>query len=109
MKYRTIYREMTVEWMKLRIKPMIGSIRKQKATNSEQQEEKRIQNNENSVSSLWDNFKRSDIHIIGVLEGEEKEHFQARVQEKPTDKGVLKSLNVPKLSDPCHGYTTILP
>ena len=29
MKYRTIYRETTVEWMKLRIKSMIWNIRKQ--------------------------------------------------------------------------------
>ena len=37
---------------------------------SEQQEEKRIQRNEDSISSFWDNFKRSNIHIIGVPEGE---------------------------------------
>ena len=37
------------------------------------QEEKRIQKNEESISSLWDNFKRSNILIIGVPEGEEKE------------------------------------
>ena len=28
---------------------------------------------EDSISSLWDNFKRSNIHIIGVPEGVEKE------------------------------------
>ena len=37
---------------------------------SEQQEEKRIQRNEDSISSFWDNFKRSNIQIIGVPEGE---------------------------------------
>ena len=37
------------------------------------QEEKRIQKTEDSISSLWDNFTRSNIHIIGVPEGEEKE------------------------------------
>ena len=36
----------------------------------EQQEEKRIQKNEDSVNSLWDNFKRSDICIIEMPEGE---------------------------------------
>ena len=36
----------------------------------EQQEKKK---NEDSVSNLWDNFKHSNIHIIGVPEGEEKE------------------------------------
>ena len=34
---------------------------------------KRIQKNEDSVSSLWDNFKRSNICIIGEPKGEEKE------------------------------------
>ena len=37
------------------------------------QEEKRIQKIESGISSLWDNFKRSNIHIIGVPEGKEKE------------------------------------
>ena len=31
---------------------------------------KRIQKNEGSISSLWNNFKRSNIHLIGVSEGE---------------------------------------
>ena len=37
---------------------------------SEQQEEKRIQRNEDSISSLWDNFKCSNIRIIWVPEVE---------------------------------------
>ena len=40
---------------------------------AEQQEEKRIQKNEFSINSPWDNFKCSNIHIIGVPGGEEKE------------------------------------
>ena len=43
-----------------------------KNNQSEQQEEKRIQKNKDSVSALWDNFKRSNICIISVPEGEEK-------------------------------------
>ena len=39
-----------------------------KNNQSEQKEEKRIQKNEDSINSLWDNFKRSNIHIIGVPE-----------------------------------------
>ena len=39
-----------------------------KNNQSEQEEEKRIQKTEDSVSSLWDNCKRSNIHIIGVPE-----------------------------------------
>ena len=47
--------------------------KKEKDIRSVQQEEKRIQKNEDSVSSLWNNFKSSNICIIGVPEGEEKE------------------------------------
>ena len=47
--------------------------KKAKTNQSEQQEEKRIQKNEDSITSLWDNFRHSNIHIIGVPEGEEKE------------------------------------
>ena len=43
-----------------------------KNNQSEQQEEK-MQKKEDSISSLWDNFKTSNIHIIGVAEIEEKE------------------------------------
>ena len=49
---------------------------------SEQQKEKRIQKNEDSVSSLWDNFKCSNIHIRGVPEGEEKEQGIGNLFEK---------------------------
>ena len=48
----------------------------------EQQEEKRIQKNEDSVNSLWDNFKRSNIHNIGVSEGEEKKQEIGNLFEK---------------------------
>ena len=39
----------------------------------EQNEETRIQKNERRLRNLWDNFKRSNIWIIGVPEGEEEE------------------------------------
>ena len=39
----------------------------------EQNEETRIQNNEERLRNLWDNFKHSNIQIIGVPEGEEEE------------------------------------
>ena len=38
----------------------------------EQNEETRIQKNEERLRNLWDNFKRSNIQIIGVPEGEEE-------------------------------------
>ena len=37
---------------------------------------------ENSISSLWDNFKRLNICIIGVPEGEEKEQEVGNLFEK---------------------------
>ena len=36
----------------------------------EQNEETRIQKNEDRLRNLWDNFKRSNIQITGVPEGE---------------------------------------
>ena len=39
----------------------------------EQNEETRIQNNEERLRNLWDNFKHSNIWIIGVPEGEEQQ------------------------------------
>ena len=59
--------------MRLRVKSMIWKIRKQKTTNENSKKKKRIQKNEASVRSLWNNFKCSNICIIGVTEGEEKE------------------------------------
>ena len=44
-----------------------------KNNHAKQQEIKRIQKYEDSISSLWDNFKRSNFYIIRVPEGEEKE------------------------------------
>ena len=63
------YRETIVKWMKPRIKSMIWNIRKQKTTN---QNKKKESKNEDSVSSLWDNFKKSNIHLIRVPEEKRK-------------------------------------
>ena len=46
---------------------------KETKNNQSEQEEERIQKYEDSINSLWDNFKRSNSHIIGVSQGEEKE------------------------------------
>ena len=53
-----------------------------KNNQSEQQEEKRIQKNEDSISSLWDNFKRSSILVIWVPEGEEIQQEIGNLFEK---------------------------
>ena len=43
-----------------------------KNNQSEQKEEKRIQKNEDSINSLWDNFKRSNIHLMGCQKEKRK-------------------------------------
>ena len=42
-------------------------------TDAEQKREKRFKTNEESLRELWDNSKCTNIHIIGVPEGEERE------------------------------------
>ena len=54
--------------MKLRIKSMIWNIRKQKTIRTTTR--KRTPKKEDSVSSLWNNFKHTNIGITGVPEGE---------------------------------------
>ena len=58
--------------MKQRIKSTIWNIRRRKATNENSKKKKESKKNE-SISSLWDDFKKSNIHIIGMPKGEEKE------------------------------------
>ena len=40
---------------------------------TKQNKEKRVERNEDSLRDFWNNFKRTNIHIIGVPEGEERE------------------------------------
>jgi len=42
-------------------------------TDAEQKREKRLKTNEESLRELWDNIKCTNIRIIGVPEGEERE------------------------------------
>ena len=60
---------------------MIWNIRKQKTTN-QNNNKKKIQKKEDSISSLSDKFKRSNICIIGMPEGEEKEQEIGNLFEK---------------------------
>ena len=41
-------------------------------TDAEQKREKRLKTNEESLRELWDNVKCTNIHIIGVPEGDER-------------------------------------
>ena len=45
---------------------------KEAKNNQAEQQKEEIEKNEDSTSSLWDNFKCSNICIIGVPEGEKK-------------------------------------
>ena len=67
--------------MRPRIKSLIWNLRKQKTT-IQNKKKKRIQKNEDSIKSLWDNFKRSNICIMGVPEGEEKKQEIRNLFEK---------------------------
>ena len=48
----------------------------------EQNKEKRMKRNENSLRDLWDNIKHNNIHIIGVPEGEEREKGPEKIFEE---------------------------
>ena len=62
----------------------INSLDQKEEINSqpEQNEETRIQKNEERLRNLWDNFKCSNIQIIGVPEGEEEEQEIEKLLEK---------------------------
>ena len=78
----------------------------------EQNEETRIQKNEKRLRNVWDNFKRSNIWITGVPEGEKQEQevknlFEQIMKEnfpnlaKETDfQEVQEAQRVPKKLDP---------
>ena len=51
-------------------------------TAAEQNKEKRVKRNEDSLRDLWDNIKHINIHIIGVQEGEEREKAPKKIFEE---------------------------
>ena len=55
-------------------------------TATEQNKEKRMKRNEDSLRDLWDNIKRTNIHIIGAPEGEEREKGPEKIFEEITVK-----------------------
>ena len=44
-----------------------------KNTQKEQEKEERLRKNEEGLREMQDNMKHNNIHIIGILEGEEEE------------------------------------
>ena len=51
-------------------------------TTTEQNKEKRMKRNEDSLRDLWDNIKCNNIRIIGVPEGEEREKGPEKICEE---------------------------
>ena len=51
-------------------------------TAMEENKEKRMKRNEDSLRDLWDNFKCTNIHIIGVPEGEKREKGPEKIFEE---------------------------
>ena len=49
---------------------------------AEQNKEKRMERNEESLRDLWGNIKHTNIHSIGVPEGEEKEKGPEKILEE---------------------------
>ena len=51
-------------------------------TTVEENKEKRMKRKEDSLRDLWDNIKRTNICIIGVPEGEEREKGPEKIYEE---------------------------
>ena len=51
-------------------------------TDAEQKREKRLKTNEESLRELWDDVKRTNICVIGVPEGEEREKGKEKIFEE---------------------------
>ena len=51
-------------------------------TTAEQNKEKRMKRNEDSLRDLWDNIKCNNIPIIGVPKGEEREKGPKKIFEE---------------------------
>ena len=51
-------------------------------TAKEQNKEKRMKRNEDSLRDFWDNIKHNNIHIIWVPEGEEREKGPEKLFEE---------------------------
>ena len=51
-------------------------------TAAEQNKEKRMKRNEDSLTDLWDNIKHTKTRMIGVPEGEEREKGPKKMFEE---------------------------
>ena len=55
-----------------------------KITDAEQKREKRLKRNEDSLKELWDKVKCTNICIIGVPEGKEREKQTEKISQEIT-------------------------
>ena len=67
-------------------KNQINDFKHKEEKNNQSGQEKRIQKNEGSLSSLWDNLKKSNICIIGVPEGGQQEQETGNLFEKNNER-----------------------
>ena len=83
---------------------MIWKIRKQKTPNQNNKKKNELKN-KNSLRSLWDNFKCTNIHIMGVPEGENQEQgmenlFEEIMMEKFSNLVKVIDIQVQELQSP---------
>ena len=114
-----MYREPIVMGRKLGLKSMVWTRRKKENIQPEKNEKTRIQKNEERLRNLWDNFKCSNIWIIGVSEGEEEEQeienlFEKVIENflhlvKELDVQAQEAQRVPKKLDPRKQAHTKIP
>ena len=60
-------------------------------TDAEQKREKRLKTNEESLRELWNNINRTNIRIIGVPEGEEREKGTEKIFQEIIAKNFLNT------------------
>ena len=77
-----MYREPIVMGRKLGLKSTVWTRRKEERNSQpEKNEETRIQNTEEMLRNLWDNFKPANVKVIGVPEEEEEQEIENLFQK----------------------------
>ena len=62
-------------------------------TQTEKQTEIQIKKHESNIRDLWDNRKQANLHIIGIVEGAEKDKGMENIFEE------IIAGNIPNLKD----------
>ena len=104
-----MYRESIVMGRKLGLKSMVWSRRKKETSNQKRMKKQESKKHEERLRNLQDIFKRPNIRIIGVPEGEEEEQkienlFEQIMKEKSPNLVMeidfQEAQRVPKKLDP---------